>query len=190
LYYCHAFLEEFERQNNHVYSIVVRHRFDMALWEPYPPKASLQIDNHIYIPLGFDCWAINDRLWISNRNDARILFNTLVFILLSRIEPIVFCGDIVADHERTGQSEYMFKQHMALHFASEDKHVGNFTWQAIDDHQLFQYRVKRFELAHGLLDYNGECRGWCEYNGVCGSVRNSTIQTERGFDPNKYRRYL
>ncbi len=51
-YACYEMLKKYEMVNNHTYDIIIRHRFDAALWMDYPVLTDIP-ENTIYIPKGF-----------------------------------------------------------------------------------------------------------------------------------------
>jgi hypothetical protein len=92
LYYCIRSLRKYEIENNVKYDIVIRHRFDSALWSDYPLeykhifKRKQEIgEKATYIPFGLDYFSngINDRLSISTRDAADAVFSSFFNVYLT-----------------------------------------------------------------------------------------------------------
>lgn len=126
-YACHEMLKRYEKINKHTYSVVVRHRFDAALWMNYPDLEQLS-HNTMYVPKGFNYGGLNDRMWISDRRVAEIAFSTLLMPFLKARQPSWFCPP----REYALGPETTLAEHIAMHNITVDRSIP-FAWALIDE---------------------------------------------------------
>ena len=163
---CYQRLLKYEHDNNRKYDVIVRFLFDGAvLGGALPPIEKLNRDL-VYIPTGFDYSGLNDRMWITGRARSDVLFNTFSALFFMHAPPRgseYFCPD-----RRPTGSEDIMLSHMRIHWQQRHDIKEYRAWMH-ETNTTVKWRglpVYRFELAFGLINYDGTCRYHCEGTNV------------------------